>query len=142
MIHILDHQHDQIIDTLQNKANAQPFFDDTHTATIKNEEHFHFSTPYDGSGHLTARNRIVIPDEDGHYREFIIDETVKAGTIKEVYTRASFRELKKQKVITPRTLDGQTVDTALDFTLDGTEWKRGITEFGGSRSFTIEQHTN
>ncbi|WP_078430487.1 phage tail spike protein [Alkalihalobacterium alkalinitrilicum] len=142
IIHILDHLTDKIVQTLENKQNSQPFWNDNHTSNLKNEEHFDFQTLYDNSQHLTSRNRVIIPDEDGFFREFIVDETIKDKETKEVYTTASYLDLRKQKVIEPTTLEGATVNTSTDFILSGTEWKRGITEYAGIRSITFENYTD
>lgn len=92
---------------------------------------------------ISERNRVIIPDEDGFYREFIIEESIqKSDKTKEVYTIGSFTELAKQKIIEPITRSGDTVNTALDWALTDTEWQRGITEFSGSRSITIDEVSN
>ncbi|WP_078428759.1 phage tail spike protein [Alkalihalobacterium alkalinitrilicum] len=141
-IHILNHLTDQIVDTLENKPNAKLFWNDNHVSNLKNEENFDFHTLYDNSQHITSRNRVIIPDEDGFFLEFIIDETIKDKEQKEVYTTASYLDLRKQKVIEPTTLEGATVNTSTDFILSGTEWRRGTTEYAGVRSIKFENYSN
>src|SRR5690606_778663 len=108
-------------------------------------ETFDFTTFSDESysEHLADRNRIVIPGEDGEFLEFIIEEVVQSSDrTKAVYASASYLELKKQKVIEPQTLGGQTPQSAVDFALSNTEWRPGIITFTNIRTIHIEEHTN
>ncbi|WP_342515486.1 phage tail spike protein [Sutcliffiella sp. FSL R7-0096] len=137
---MLHHQTDEILCTLENKINAPAFFDDIHIDNIKNFETYDFTilatTP--NAAHATRRNRVIIPDDDGHYREFIILDTIQLNKKKQVKTVASYIELKKSKRISPIVLEGQTVNMSMDWTLAGTGWQRGITEYAGIRKVTIE----
>lgn len=142
LIHILDHKTDQIIQTLENKQDTQLFWNDQHTQTIKNEEVFDFTTQYNNSENISGRNRVVIPTEDGFFREFLISQTVKHKETKEVYTSASYLDLKKQKVIEPGVYDGYTVQMAADLVITGTEWERGVIESDGVRKVEFENYTN
>ncbi len=125
---------------MENKINAPAFFDDIHIENIKNFETYDFTilatTP--NAAHATRRNRVIIPDDDGHYREFIILDTIQLNKKRQVKTVASYIELKKSKRISPIVLEGQTVNMSMDWTLVGTGWQRGITEYAGIRKVTIE----
>lgn len=90
------------------------------------------------AAHATKRNRIIIPDDDGHLREFIILETAQRDKKKRIKSVASYIELKKSRRISPIVLEGQTVNMVTDWTLSGTGWQRGITEYAGIRKVTIE----
>ena len=90
------------------------------------------------AAHATKRNRVIIPDDDGHLREFIILETAQRDKKKRIKTVASYLELKKSKRISPTVLDSQTVNMAADWTLANTGWQRGTTEYAGIRKVTIE----
>ncbi|MDQ0340276.1 phage minor structural protein [Caldalkalibacillus uzonensis] len=139
LIHITDQQNDTILDTISD------FWEDTHKKQLDNLETFDFVTFADQrySQHLRDRNRVIIPAEDGGYIEFIIEETVqRINRTKAVYSTASYLELKKQKVISPQTLSGQTAQTAVSFALSGTEWKPGTITFAGIRTIHIEEHSN
>jgi phage minor structural protein len=139
LIHITDQQTDTILDTISD------FWDDTHKKQLDHLEIFDFVTFADQrySQHLRDRNRVIIPAEDGGYIEFIIEETVqRLDRTKAVYCTASYLELKKQKVIRPQTLSGQTAQTAVTFALSGTEWQPGNITFAGIRTIHIEEHTN
>lgn len=87
----------------------------------------------------SKRNRVIIPDEDGFYREFIIQETYQAGRTKEVRCIGSFTEIAKQKVIEPVSRVGDTAYTALDWALTDTAWQPGIVEYSGIRQVDIEE---
>jgi phage minor structural protein len=143
VIHVLDYQTDRILDWLDN-SEKKMFWGDNHSINLKdNKEKFHFIMPstISAAESFTKRNRIIIPDEDGFLREFIIDEVYQDRLDKEVYTVASYTELNKLKIIDPIKLEGQTVNTSLDYVLDLTGWERGITEYVGSRTIEFETHT-
>jgi phage minor structural protein len=143
VIHVLDYQTDRILDWLDN-SEKKLFWGDKHSINLKdNKEKFHFIMPstIPAAESFTKRNRIIIPDEDGFLREFIIDEVYQDRLDKEVYTVASYTELNKLKIIDPIILDGQTVNTSLDYVLNLTGWERGITEYAGSRTIEFETHT-
>ncbi|WP_100373069.1 phage tail spike protein [Bacillus sp. FJAT-45037] len=146
IVHVLDYKTENIVATLENKEETAVFFEDVHTESLENNlETFDFNMQANvkEAEYVSKRNRIIIPGEDGFFREFIISETHQSSNkIKEVYSTASYEELAKQKVIDPVVLEGQTVNTSLDFALIGTEWTRGITEYAGARKLTLEDHTN
>ena len=146
MIHITDSQTDRILDFIQEEE----FWDDKHYKSLKDTlETFDFTTFANKrfSEHLTKRNRIIIPDEDGKYVEFVIENTREyrdsnGGLYIEVYTSATYIELAKAKVIKPQTTPVWTPKQHTDFALAGTGWEVGEVHFAGARSLTIEQHTN
>ncbi|WP_339145455.1 MULTISPECIES: phage tail spike protein [unclassified Sutcliffiella] len=139
-MHFLDHQTDEILCTLENKVNTPAFFNDTHIENIKNLETYDFSmlATIPAAANAAKRNRVIIPDDEGHLREFIILETAQLNKKKHVKTVASYIELKKSRRISPIVLEGQTVNMATDWTLAGTGWQRGITEYAGIRKVTID----
>lgn len=143
MIHVLDYQTDKILDWLDNSENKL-FWGDKHSINLKeNKEKFNFIMPSNvpATEHFSKQNRVIIPDEDGYLREFIITEVYQTSKVKEVYTSASYLELNKLKIIDPVVLEGQTVNTSLDFALDLTGWERGETEYAGTRTLTFDTHT-
>ncbi len=125
---------------MENKINAPAFSDDAHIENIKNLETYDFTilATIPNAAHATRRNRVIIPDDDGHFREFIILDTIQLNKKKQVKTVASYIELKKSKRISPIVLEGQTINMSMDWTLAGTGWQRGITEYAGIRKVTIE----
>ncbi|WP_207627741.1 phage tail spike protein, partial [Bacillus sp. MM2020_4] len=129
MIHIIDEKTDDILAVL----SEADFFNDEYYEDLKAVETFKFFMPANHSkaGFLTSRRRIVIPGEDGEFKEFILTEPYLINNTKEFYTMGSFVDLRKQKVIDPIVLDGQTPSTAGDYVLSGTRWQIGIVEFTG-----------
>lgn len=144
LIHITDHLTDQIVAVLENKEKSTLFWSDSHVETLKNEETFDFQlqAKTKDSAHVSKRNRVIIPDEDGFYREFIISETYQSSTTKEVRTMGSFVELGKQRIIDPVILQGQTISTAAAWVLEGTDWKPGHMDYAGIRTVEFKEHMN
>lgn len=136
----VDFKTDEILGYLVNKpGDGKVYWDAVHKRNLKLEETFEFtmSANAEPAKYATSRMSVVIEGEDGDFREFIVDINDTHRREKEVVGVASYGELKKQKILDPIVLDGQTVDTALDFILDGTEWQRGITEYAGIRKLTF-----
>lgn len=146
MIHITDAQTDIILADITEDY----FWDDIHKKSLKDTlETFDFITfaDQDFSEHLAKRNRVIIPDEDGQYIEFVIENTRKFRNIEgallvEVYTTATYIVLAKAKVIAPQTTQAWSAQQHAEWALAGTEWQIGTVDFAGVRTLTIEQHTN
>ncbi|SDZ51244.1 phage minor structural protein, N-terminal region [Evansella caseinilytica] len=145
-IHITDGQTDQILSVI----TAEHILSNNHHKSLKDTlETFSFETFADMpfSNYLGKLNRVIIPNEDGKYIEFVIFEAGKYRSadgvlITEVYTSASYQLLKKSKIIEPQILPGQTTSQAVAFALYNTEWQPGVITFVGSRTFEIDEHTN
>src|SRR5690554_6811000 len=76
LIHIADGQSDEILGDI----TLEHIIDDTHRQSLEDTlETYSFYTFGDQpfTQHLKDRNRIIIPDEDGTLREFIIYESEK-----------------------------------------------------------------
>ncbi|WP_018934549.1 phage tail spike protein [Gracilibacillus lacisalsi] len=102
----------------------------------------HADKPY--SPYIEGNNRIIIPGEDGEFLEFIIYE-VQEDRIErelEVYSFASYAELRTAKVIPEHTTSSLTVGQHAGIALDGTEWQIGIVESDAVRSITFESRTH
>lgn len=140
MIHILHHQKDEIINWINHVKS------DNHENSIENDEKYNFIVSVDepGAGDVGSRSRILIPGEEGDYREFIVNYTFErtANMEKEVYTRGSFIDIGKLKHISPQVLDAQTIQTAAGMVLSGLGWQVGIVEYSGIRKWTIETHVD
>jgi phage minor structural protein len=134
MIHILEKQTDNILAVLDEELEEA-----VHVRNDGLEETFVFSISVTHSKalYVVGRNRVVIPDENNDYREFIIDEIEKDDDELTAYCTSSFLDIKKQKVIKAQELTGQTVKTAGNFILDGTEWEVGQADIGGVRKVTF-----
>ena len=135
MIHLLDYKTDNIVAFLEGKLE-----DAVHLRNMELEETFRFEWPVNDekAQYIIGRNRVVIPDDKTGYREFIINEFDKGADSVIAYCSASFLDLKKQKIISPTTLTGQTVNTAANWVLSGTEWELGVTDYSGIRQITFE----
>jgi phage minor structural protein len=90
------------------------------------------------------KNKIVIRDLDGYFIPFTIEETerdfIDGKRVKRIYAESEHVELRTKKIIEPTELIGATLNTALDYGLYGTRWKRGITEFAGARDIKITEY--
>ncbi|MFC5611269.1 phage tail spike protein [Metabacillus niabensis] len=146
MIHILNYKTERIVGTLENKEETSLFWEDSHKQSLQdNLETFNFTMQADvkESEFVSKRNRIIIPDEDGFFREFIIFEAKQYSDLtKEVYTNGSYTDLKKQKIIEPTTLDNQTISNAGQFVLSDTSYQLGIIEISGTRKIVFENYTD
>lgn len=125
------------------------FWDDVHYKSLKDTmETYEFTTFANErySEFLTDMNRIIIPDEDGRFIEFVIEGTRTyregASVFIDVYTVATYLNLKKLKVIEPQTFRDQNATTIMDHTLAGTGWLSGVIEGDSVRTFVIENNTN
>lgn len=154
VVHILDGQTDQIVQTLDNSMDSYDtsddeqavvslFWNDEHKYTLKSGGHFDFKTTYNNSDPIQGRNRVVIPSEGGDFfHEFIIDETIKDKDVKEVYSTPSELDLKKMGVIDPGDLEDFTVAQAANYALGGTEWALGIVETSEVGRIGIQEYTD
>ncbi|AMQ66689.1 minor head protein [Bacillus phage Mgbh1] len=144
-IHITDGQTDKIIGYI----HGENLIEDEHRQSLQDTlETFDFVVPasVESSQYLDKRNRVIIPGEDGDYIEFVILESVKVHDggehVVEVYSSASYLDLKRAKVIEPQTLSQMTALAAANNAISGTEWQVGVVEASGFRTFSIENHTN
>jgi phage minor structural protein len=151
IIHVLDKKTEQIVATLENK-NGYPalFWDDRHIEKEENNYNtYEFTTIDDGNNpaaeYLTVKNKIVIRDLDGYFIPFTIEETEQDSSggqrVKRIYAEGEHMELRTAKIIEPTELIGATINTALDYVLQGSRWQRGITEFAGSRTIKTTEYT-
>ncbi|MGM8212644.1 phage tail spike protein [Virgibacillus sp. W0430] len=138
MIHILDHQTDKLL------GDSNKYRDDNHFESLKDGETFDFTEPINSkiSPYLNKKNRVIIPVDDGFFREFIIHESIQHENEIEVFTIASYIELQKDEPIAPITLNSQTVNTAMDYVLSNTDWQRGISDYSGIRTITFDEYIN
>lgn len=143
-IHILDNQDHTILDYI----TAKNIISDDHKKSKEDTlETYNFITFADKrfSEFLEKRNRVVIPDEDDTLREFVIFEAAKyrdtEGYKARVYTHASYLELKKASILYPDAHEG-TASQLGGRALNDTGWQMGIVESKGTRTLTIDSHTN
>ncbi|PEG15153.1 phage tail spike protein [Bacillus toyonensis] len=143
LLHIVDFKTEQIIGVIKE----QDYWDDLRQWELKdNKDKFEFTTA-DGikiAASLIQQNLVVKQTRDGTFVSYIITEVEQdtTGRSKKIYTLGEHTKLKKATVIKPQTLQATTVNESTDFALQGTEWKRGITEFVGIRTIHIKDFTN
>ncbi|MBY0157266.1 phage tail protein [Cytobacillus firmus] len=146
MIHVSDGLTDKILSVI----DFGEFWDDVHYKSLRDSmETFDFLTFGDKpfASFLSKRNRVIIPDEDGRYLEFIISNTRKyrsgqSGQITAVKSNASYLELQKAKVISSGKRSSQSLSTLVSLAVGGTEWRAGRLEGYGTRTINIEKHTD
>lgn len=138
IIHILDNQTDVIL------ATSSKFYNDVHRETLKNEEIFDFIEPFTSkaSPYLNKRNRVIIPTDDGFFKEFIIEKPIQLKDKIEVYTSASYFELMKAKPIAPMTLTSYSVEMLLDFILNDSGWMPGTIVYAGIKTIVFDDYTD
>lgn len=138
MIHILDSNSDELIGWI-NAVKS-----DSHKITIDNEETYEFIVPISepGASLVDSRSRIIIPGEDGDYREFVVDYTYDRTTSKEkeVYAVGSFLDIRKLKIIKPQVRTKQTARRAAIYILDGLPWEPGNFDWSDTLDWHIETH--
>ncbi len=146
MIHVSDGLTDKILSVI----DFGEFWDDVHYKSLRDSrETFDFHTFGDKpfASHLGKRNRVIIPDEDGRYLEFIISNVKKyrsgqGSLFTSVKSNASYLELQKAKVISPGKRSSQSISTLVSLAIGGTEWRAGRLEGYGTRTINIEKHTD
>ncbi|TYS87567.1 hypothetical protein FZC88_16390 [Rossellomorea aquimaris] len=138
IIHILDHQNSEIVGWITSVSY------DSHQSSLDNDEKYEFIAPVteEDLDKIQGRSRLLIPADEGDYREFIVYEKIdltKQGEV-EIYSDASYYDLRKLKTIHPQVRDGQTVESAGEFVLEGIKgWELGITEYSGIRKWIIDK---
>lgn len=143
LLHIVDFKTEQIIGVIKE----QDYWDDLRQWDLKdNKDKFEFTTA-DGTkiaASLIQQNLVVKQTRDGTFVSYIITEVEQDTTSrpKKIYALGEHTKLKKATVIKPQTLQATTVNESTNFALQGTEWKRGITEFVGIRTIHIKDFTN
>ncbi|MGM2415618.1 phage tail spike protein [Bacillus cereus group sp. BceL062] len=143
LLHIVDFKTEQIIGVLKE----QHYWDDKRQWELKNNVDKLEFTVSDGtkeSAKLMQQNLIVKQTRDGTFVSYIITEVEQdtTGRPKKVYALGEHTKLKKATVIKPQTLQASTINQSVDFALEGTEWKRGNTEYSGIRTINIKDFTN
>ena len=135
MIHITDFN-GNIIDFISHSDGAVTEAD--HMINVEDKlETFDFTILTSRTGNLQTRNRILITDKDGQYREFIIyNISSDLNGYTRVQTNASaLEDIKTAKPVAPHKLDKHTVKQALEYALADTGWKvSDEAEWGGTRT--------
>ncbi|MEJ7540404.1 phage tail spike protein [Staphylococcus intermedius] len=135
MIHVMNFK-GEIVDFISQADNA--VIHAVHKRDINERmETFDFTILSERTTHLQERNRIIIQDKNGQYREFIIDRiSADIDGYTEVETVASYLEdITKARPYTPGKLEKMTTKQALSDVLKDTGWDvSDVTEYGGLRT--------
>lgn len=135
MIHITDFNGD-IVDFISKSDGAVT--EAEHMINVEDKlETFDFTILTSRTGNLQTRNRILITDKDGQYREFIIyNISSDLNGYTRVQTNASaLEDIKTSKPVAPDKLDKFTVKQALEYALADTGWEvSDDSEWGGTRT--------
>ncbi|ELK4623011.1 hypothetical protein Q6860_000773 [Staphylococcus pseudintermedius] len=135
MIHVMNFK-GEIVDFIAQTDNA--VIQAVHKRDINERmETFDFTILSERTTHMHERNRIIIQDKNGQYREFIIDRiSADIDGYTEVETVASYLEdITKARPYAPGKLEKMTTKQALSDVLKDTGWEvSDATEFGGLRT--------
>ncbi|MBC5637849.1 phage tail protein [Ornithinibacillus sp. BX22] len=145
-IFIIDGQTDDFLDWI----NKQDVIDNIHERDMSAMlETFKFTAFADRrySQHLTDKNRLVIPGEDGEYREFVIKLTDRyrdsdGVNLIDVTALASFQELIGAKVVSPTKTAQQSAEVHVREILAGTEIEAGNVAYKGLRAISFDNYTD
>lgn len=135
MIHITDFNGD-IIDFISKSDGAVT--EAEHMINVEDKlETFDFTVLTERTEHMQKRNRVIIEDKDGQYREFIIyNISSDLNGYTRVQTNASaLEDIKTAKPVGPHKLDKHTVKQALEYALSDTGWEvSDEAEWGGTKT--------
>ena len=133
MIHITDFNGD-IVDFISKSDGAVT--EAEHMINVEDKlETFDFTVLTSRTEHMQKRNRVIIEDKDGQYREFIIyNISSDLNGYTRVQTNASaLEDIKTAKPVPPHKLDKHTVKQALEYALADTGWEvSDEAEWGGT----------
>lgn len=139
-LHVVDFKTNQVVAALQSKD----YWDDKRHWEIKNNVDMLDFTVFDGTDQaatLMQQNLILKEVRDGRIVPYVIDDTEKKadGRSMTVYASGEWVLLKKEGIIKPQRIENKTVNEFIDMALAGTKWKRGITEYAGFHTMTIDE---
>lgn len=131
MIHILNFN-DEIIDFISRTDNAVIQAD---YERDKSSELLDLIVLSKRAEHFKKRNRVIIQDINGVYREFIIERTEENGQYLQVECTASYvPDISTAKPIMAGKYEKMTVDQKLSEVLRDTNWSVGDCDYGGIRT--------
>ncbi|QEL79422.1 hypothetical protein DN407_12625 [Bacillus sp. JAS24-2] len=141
ILHVVDFKTDQIISAIQPKD----YWDDIRHWELKNNIDTLEFKVFDGTPHaisLQQQNLIVKEVRDGLMVPYVINNEVEKDSNDRsitVHASGAWVQIAKDGYIMPQRIEGKTVNEFIDMALVGMKWKRGITEYAGFHTMTIDE---
>ena len=141
ILHIVDFKTDQIVAAIQ----PEDYWDDKRHWELKNNVDMLDFTAFDGTDHavtLQQQNLVLKEVRDGRIVPYVITETEKNSDKRSITTYASgaWVQIAKSGIIKPQRIESKTVNEFIDLALLGMKWQRGITEYAGFHTMTIDEY--
>ncbi|PNY96187.1 phage tail spike protein [Mammaliicoccus sciuri] len=135
MIHVLNFN-SEIIDFISQDDSAIIRAEHTRSKEDKSEL-LNITLLSERGEHFKERNRVIIQEPNGAYKEFIINRLEEEGQYLEIECDASYVEdIGKAKPIPAGKFTKMTVNEALSETLKDSGWEVGLCEYGGIKSMS------
>ncbi|HDR6315195.1 TPA: peptidase S74 [Bacillus thuringiensis] len=141
ILHVVDFKTDQIVAAIQ----PEDYWDDKRHWELKNNVEMLDFTAFDGTDHavtLQQQNLVLKEVRDGRIVPYVITETEKNSDTRSITTYASgaWIQIAKSGIIKPQRIESKTVNEFIDLALLGMKWQRGITEYAGFHTMTIDEY--
>ncbi|MBK5433408.1 phage tail spike protein [Bacillus sp. TH25] len=141
ILHVVDFKTDQIVSAIQPKD----YWDDKRQWELKNNvDMLEFKT-FDGTPEavtLQQQNLILKEVRDGRIVPYVINNEVERDSDDRsvtVHASGAWIQIAKDGFINPQRIESKTVNEFIDMALLGMKWKRGITEYAGFHTMTIDE---
>ncbi|MGN4291070.1 phage tail spike protein [Bacillus cereus group sp. MYBK87-2] len=141
ILHVVDFKTDQIVAAIQ----PEDYWDDKRHWELKNNVDMLDFTAFDGTDHavtLQQQNLVLKEVRNGRIVPYVITETEKNSDKRSITTYASgaWIQIAKSGIIKPQRIESKTVNEFIDLALLGMKWQRGITEYAGFHTMTIDEY--
>ncbi|HHZ5402519.1 TPA: phage tail spike protein [Bacillus cereus] len=141
ILHVVDFKTDQIVAAIQ----PEDYWDDKRHWELKNNVDMLDFTAFDGTDHavtLQQQNLVLKEVRDGRIVPYVITETEKNSDTRSITTYASgaWIQIAKSGIIKPQRIESKTVNEFMDLALLGMKWQRGVTEYAGFHTMTIDEY--
>ncbi|OTW96128.1 phage tail spike protein [Bacillus thuringiensis] len=141
ILHVVDFKTDQIVAAIQ----PEDYWDDKRHWELKNNVDMLDFTAFDGTDHavtLQQQNLVLKEVRDGRIVPYVITETEKNSDKRSIITYASgaWIQIAKSGIIKPQRIESKTVNEFIDLALLGMKWQRGVTEYAGFHTMTIDEY--
>ncbi|MCU5196503.1 hypothetical protein OCE52_17005 [Bacillus mobilis] len=138
-LHVVDHSTEQIVAVLQ----PNDYRDDLRHWEIKNNIdrlEFKVFTSLPAAATLMQQNLILRETRDGRIIPYTIDEAIQTTDNRtiHIYASAVWVEIAQANYIRPQKIQSKTLNEFMDMALVGIKWERGVTEYSGFHTMTID----